>query len=94
MTPSKPDFISVSNGILPGSTYTEHIKIRADNSLNQGRDLRHGVWVAQSAVGPGHDPWVLGSSPTSGSPLSRKPASPSPIPPVCVPSLTVSLSVK
>ena len=38
-----------------------------------------GAWVAQwvkaSAFGPGHDPRVLGSSPTSGSLLSREPAS-------------------
>ena len=38
-----------------------------------------GTWVAQwvkaSAFGSGHDPRVLGSSPTSGSLLSREPAS-------------------
>ena len=38
-----------------------------------------GTWVAQgvkaSAFDSGHDPRVLGSSPTSGSLLSREPAS-------------------
>ena len=34
-------------------------------------------WVKASAFGSGHDPSVLGSSPTSGSLLSGDPASPS-----------------
>ena len=40
-----------------------------------------GAWVAQllrSAFGSGHDPWILGSSPTLGPLLSGEPASPSP----------------
>ena len=38
----------------------------------------HGSVCEASAFGSGHDPRVLGSSPTSGSLLSGGPASPSP----------------
>ena len=55
-----------------------------------GRWLR--CWV--SAFGSGHDPSVLGLSPTSGFLLLGKPGSPSPASPAYIPSLTLSLSNK
>ena len=45
-----------------------------------GKEFSWGVWVAQSVehltldFGSGHDPRVMGLSPTSGSMLSMKPA--------------------
>ena len=57
-----------------------------------------GTWVAQwvkaSAFGLGHDPRVLGLSPTLGSLLSRDPASPPLSVPASLPTCDLCLSNK
>ena len=77
---------------------TEWEKIFANDISDKGRmskiykDGGPG-WLSHyvSAFSSGHEPRVLGSSPTWGSLLSRKPAFPSHTPLACVPSCAVYL---
>ena len=89
--------VSLWEGSLPGSLYMF-------SNLKKKKKKVRGAWVTELvksltlAFSSGHDPSVVGSSPTSGSLLSVEPAwdsfSPSPCsPPQLMLSLSLSLKI-